>query len=89
VVAEVVNELKVAQGVATDPRLVAMVEAILAKLNEPEGAVVRLKLGAKLPFEMFEAGIEWEGDAIALWKTHCPTFEGWRVKAAKKLSPST
>jgi hypothetical protein len=50
---------------------------------------VRLKLGVKLPFEMFEAGAEWEGDAVALWKQHCPTFEAWRVKAAKKLSPST
>jgi hypothetical protein len=87
VVAEVVDELTVAQGIATDPRLVAMVAEILAKLNEPEGPVVRLKLGVKLPLEMFEAGAEWEGDAVSLWKTHCPTFESWRSKAAKKLFP--
>ena len=88
VVGEIVEELTIAQAATSLPELVALVEQVLTKMNEPEAAVLRLKLGVKLPFEIFEAGAELEGDAVALWKKYCPTFESWRMKA-KKLFPPT
>ena len=87
VVGEIVEELTIAKAAAGLPEVVALVEQVLAKMNEPEAAVLRLKLGVKLPFEIFEAGAELEGDAVALWKKHCPTFESWRVKAKNLLPP--
>ena len=88
VVGEIVEELTIAKATTNLPKLVELMEHVLAKMNEPEVAVLRLKLGVKLPFEVFEAGMELEGDAVALWKKHCPTFESWRVKAKKLLPPT-
>lgn len=88
VVCEIVEELTIARDKTSLPELVELVEQVLAKMNEPEAAVLRLKLGVKLPFEIFEAGAELEGDAVALWKKHCPTFESWRMKAKKLFPPA-
>jgi hypothetical protein len=88
IVGEMVDELKVATAEAGLSEVRALVEEILAKLNEPEKAVLRLKLGVKLPGEFFEAGVEWEAEAVDLWKKHCPTFESWRVKAKKLFPPA-
>jgi hypothetical protein len=87
VIGEIVDELKAAKSEPVPSEVTALLEQILAKLNEPEKAILRLKLGMKLPFEFFEAGAEWEGEAVTLWQEHCPTFESWRVKASKKLFP--
>lgn len=88
IVGEIVEELTIAKSEVTQPEITALLEQILAKLNEPENIVLRLKLGVKLPFEVFEAGAELEGDAVALWKKHCPTFESWRQKAKKLFPPA-
>jgi hypothetical protein len=88
IVGEIVEELTIAKPDAATPETMALIEQILAKLNEPENPVLRLKLGVKLPFEIFEAGAELEGDAVELWKEHCPTFESWRQKAKKFLPPA-
>jgi hypothetical protein len=88
IVGEIVEELTIAKPDAATPETVDLIEQILAKLKEPESPVLRLKLGVKLPFEIFEAGAELEGDAVALWKEHCPTFESWRQKAKKLLPPA-
>jgi hypothetical protein len=88
IVGEIVEELTIAKADATQPEIMALMEQVLAKLNEPENVVLRLKLGVKLPFEIFEAGAELEGDAVELWKKHCPTFESWRQKAKKLFPPA-
>lgn len=88
VVGEIVEELTISKTAASLPEIVELVEQILAKMNEPEAAVLRLKLGVKLPFEIFEAGAELEGEAVTLWKKHCPTFESWRAKAKKLFPPA-
>ena len=88
IVGEIVEELTIAKSDAIQPEVAALMEQVLAKLNEPENVVLRLKLGVKLPFEVFEAGAELEGDAVELWKKHCPTFESWRQKAKKLFPPA-
>ena len=88
VVGEIVEELTIAKDTKNLPEImVDLMEQILVKMNEADTAVLRLKLGVKLPFEFFEAGAELEGDAGAFWRNYCPTFENWRVKAKKLFPP--
>ena len=88
VVGEIVEELTIAKNAENLPEImVDLMEQILVGMNEPDAAVLRLKVGVKLPFEFFEAGAELEGNAGAFWRKYCPTFESWRVKAKKLFPP--
>jgi hypothetical protein len=87
IIDEIKKELTNDKFDAATSETLALIKQVLSKLDGPENPALLLKLGVKVPLGLVEAGVEFEGDAIALWKEHCPTFESWRQKAAKKILP--